>query len=189
MPALKGNRPDPSPALGGRGSSAATTACRTATSLCDRESGRGGGKAQVNSSRQRASWRGPRGLKERKGSIQHIHICPRHRWGGSARQKASSSSCPAGRWRESSLSFQRGGPAGPQRYRNTQIHRWQLRYPGRVAGVQGAQTHREREEGQRGPSQRREASGRPHASFNSGISAGREGRKEKWLPHVALQYT
>lgn len=36
--------------------------------------------------------------------------------------------------------------------------------------------HREREEGQRGPLQRRETDGKPHASFNSGMSTGREGR-------------
>jgi len=136
---------------------AATKACRTATSPPDRGTGGAGGKAQVNTAalrpaqaggvcRQRAGWGGPRGPWERKSSVQHIQICPRHRWEGQARQKASSSSCPAGRWRDSSSSFQQGGPGGPQTYRDTQIHRWQLRYPGRVAGVQGAQNPRRGQE-------------------------------------------
>lgn len=197
VPALKVPRrasaPGPAPCAA-EGSSAATEVWRIATSLHDRGTGWvGGGKAQVNTAalrpaeaggvcHQRAGRRGPRGLRERKSSVQHIQICPRHRWEDRARQNASSSSCPADRWRESSLSFQQGGPGGPQRYRDTQIHRWQLRYPGRVAGGQGAQTHREREEGQRGPLQRGEARGSAHASFNSGISAGREDRKAQWLP-------
>lgn len=33
--------------------------------------------------------------------------------------KTSSSSCPVCRWRDSSLSFQQGGPRGPQKYRYT----------------------------------------------------------------------
>lgn len=136
-------------------------ACRTGES-----DGPGVGKAQVNTAalrpaqagavcRQRAGWRGPGGLGERKSSVRHIQICPRHRWEGWTGQNASASSCPAGRRREASLSFQQGGPGGPERYRDTQIHRWQLRYPGRVAGVGGARTHRGREEGQRGPLRRR----------------------------------
>lgn len=114
------------------GSGAATKACRTATSLSDGETGWGGRKAQVNtvalrptwasgSYRQRAGWRGPRRFRERKSSIQHIQICPRHRREGWARRKASSSSCLAGRWREPSLSFQRCGSAGPQRYTDPQV--------------------------------------------------------------------
>lgn len=114
------------------GSGAATKACRTATSLSDRETGWGGRKAQVNTAAlrpmwasgsysQRAGWRGPRRYRERKSSIQHIQICPRHRREGWARQKASSSSCLAGRWRESSLSFQRCGSDGPQRYTDPQV--------------------------------------------------------------------
>lgn len=66
------------------------------------------------------------------------------------------------------LEFPVRWPAGPQR---TLIHRWQLGYPGGVAGVQGPQTHRERAGGQRRPSQRREAGSSLHASFNSGISS------------------
>lgn len=159
--ALKGNRPDPGPApwVAG-GSSAATKVFRTATSLPEGSwtrweegtSKHSGSQAHVGwwGCHHRAGWREPRGLRGRKGSIQHIQICPRHRWEGWARQKSSSSSCPAGRWRESSLSFQRGGPAGPRRYGDTQIHRWQPRCPGRAAGGHGAQIHREREEGQRG---------------------------------------
>lgn len=59
------------------------------------------------------SWlEGTQRFRERKSSIQHIQICPRHRREGWARQKAS---CLAGRWRESSLSFQRCGSAGLQR--------------------------------------------------------------------------
>lgn len=103
-PALKENRPSPGPAPCVAGdSSAATKACRTATSLHDRETGWGWGKAQVNTAAlrpmragggccQRAGWRGPRGLREGKGSIQHIQIRPRHRWEGWARPTASSSS-------------------------------------------------------------------------------------------------
>lgn len=53
--------------------------------------------------------------RERKGSVRHIQTCSRHRWEGWTRQKANSSSCQAGRWQESSLSFQQGGPACPQR--------------------------------------------------------------------------
>lgn len=182
-PQRKQARPRPTPCVAG-GSSAATKACRKATGLRDRGPGQGGGKAQVNTAvlwpmwaggggRQRVGWRAPRGLRDRKGSVRHIQTCSRHRWEGWTRQKASSSSCQAGRWQESSLSFQQGGPACPQRSTDPQV-------AAQIAG------HREREEGQRGPLQRREAGGKPHASFNSGMSTGREGRKAQWLPHVGL---
>lgn len=65
------------------------------------------------------SWlEGTQRFRERKSSIQHIQICPRHRREGWARQKAS---CLAGRWRESSLSFQRCGSAGRQRSTDPQV--------------------------------------------------------------------
>ena len=89
VPALKGDRPDPDLALCvPEGSSAATKACRTATSLHDREIEWAGlGKARVNTAalrptqaggvcRQRAGWRGPGGLRERKSSVQHIQMSP-----------------------------------------------------------------------------------------------------------------
>lgn len=134
----------------------------------------GEGTSKHSGSLAHVGWRAPRGLRERKGSVPHIQTCSRHRWEGWTRQKASSSSCQAGRWQESSLSFQQGGPACPQRSTDPQV-------AAQLAG-QGAQTHREREEGQRGPLQRREAGGKPHASFNSGISTGREGRKHSGYP-------
>lgn len=166
------------------GSGAATKACRTATSLSDGETGWGGRKAQVNtvalrptwasgSYRQRAGWRGPRRFRERKSSIQHIQICPRHRREGWARRKASSSSCLAGRWRESSLSFQRCGSAGPQRYTDPQVVAQVGIWAGWLEYRVLEPTERERED--------RTIAGRrgrwhPHASFNSGISAGRESK-------------
>lgn len=44
MLVFKGNRLDLSLVLGGRGSSVVIIVCRIGISLCDRESGRGGGK-------------------------------------------------------------------------------------------------------------------------------------------------
>lgn len=181
MPAFKGNKPAPGPApCVTWGSSAATKACRTATGLRHREPGQGGGKAQVNTAalwpmwagggcHQIAGWRGPRGLRERKGSIQHIHICSRQRWEGWARQKASSSSCPAGRWRESSLSFQRGGLTGPQRSTDPQVAAQISGQGGWSTGCSNPQGEGKRAE--RIIAERREDGGKPHASFNSGISS------------------
>lgn len=60
-----------------------------------------------------------------------------------------------------------------------------LRDPQVAAQIAG---HREREEGQRGPLQRREVGGKPHASFNSGMSVGREGR-DSGYPRGSLQHT
>lgn len=83
VPAFRVNGPDPG--LGPReGSSAAMKACRTATSLRDRETGRAGGKAQVNTARSGPhglagllpkSWlEGTRRAPEGKGPTQHVQI-------------------------------------------------------------------------------------------------------------------
>lgn len=163
MPALKENRPAPAPApcVAG-GSSVATKACRTATGLRDRETGRACGKAQVNTAALRPMWAGGAAAEELaggdpegsgKGKVQSStfkYVPDTDGKAGPGKKPAPPAVQQADG--ESSLSFQRGGSAG---LRDPQSHRWQLRCPGRVAGAQGAETHREREEGQRGPLQRR----------------------------------
>lgn len=68
------------------------------------------------------------------------------------------------------LEFPARWPTGLQRHTDTQVAAQVSRWGG--WRVQGAQTQWEREEGQRGPLQkRRKAAGSPHASFNSGISS------------------
>lgn len=101
-------------------------------------------------------------------------------------QGASSSSRPAGRWRDSSWSFQRSGPACPQRCgdTDTQVGSSGLR-AGRLEDVVLKPT------GRGGRAERREARGSPHASFNSGMSVGGGRRKAERLPErvMAAQLT
>ena len=154
VPALRGNKPDPGLALCGAGAAVQPEGLEDSNRPVRRGTGRGGGKAQVNTAalwpmragggcRQTAGWRGPRGFRERKGSVQHIQLCPRHRREGWARQRASSSSCPAGRWRESSLSFQRSGPAGTRRSTDPQEAAHISRWGGWSTGCSGPQGGRE----------------------------------------------
>lgn len=95
---------------------------------------------------RRAGWRGPRGLEGRKGSVNTFKYVP-DADGKAGPGKNQLLQLSSGQMARLFLEF----PARwAQRPSEIQIHRWQLRYPGRVAGVHGAQTHREREEGQRG---------------------------------------
>lgn len=116
---------------------------------------------------QRAGWKGPSGSG--KGRVQSSTF--RHvpdRWEGWARQSARSSSC--GQMVRIFLEYPAGWPAGPQ------IHR----YTGGSSGIQVEQLERTWYSNpweERGRAERREASGSPHASFNSGISAERRGGK------------
>lgn len=132
MPALKENRPAPAPApcVAG-GSSAATKACRTGTGLRDRETGRACGKAQVNTAALRPMWAGGAAAKELaggdpegsgKGKVQSStfkYVPDTDGKAGPGKKPAPSAVQQADG--ESSLSFQRGGSVGPQRYTDPQV--------------------------------------------------------------------
>ena len=157
MPAFRANRPDPG--LGPQGvSSVAMKARRTATSLCDRETGRAGGKAQVNTARSGPhglvgllpkSWlEGTRRAPGGKGPIQHVQIVfPTQvgRWG-----LAGSQLLPAFQQADGDTLPGVSGEVGLWALGGAEIHRHtggQLGSPGRAAGGHGTQTHRERRKG------------------------------------------
>lgn len=160
---------------------------RTATSLCDRETGRAGGKAQVNTARSGPhglvgllpkSWlEGTRRAPGGKGPIQHVQIVfPTQvgRWGLAGSQLLQ----PSSRQMETLfLEFPAkwaSGPSEVRRYTDTQVGSSGLR-AGRLEDMALKPT------GRGGRAERREARGSPHASFNSGISAGRGRWKAQWL--------
>lgn len=133
------------------------------------------GKAQVNTAalwpmwaargcRQRVGWRGPRGLRERKGSIQHKDVPDTD--GKAKSQLLQLSSRQMARI---SLSFQRGGPTGPQRSTDPQVAAQLSGQGGWSSGCSNPQGEGRRAE--RTIAERREAGGKSHASFNRGISS------------------
>ena len=161
---------------------------RTATSLCDRETGRAGGKAQVNTARSGPhglvgllpkSWlEGTRRAPGGKGPIQHVQIVfPTQvgRWGLAGSQLLQ----PSSRQMETLfLEFPAkwaSGPSEVRRYTDTQVGSSGLR-AGRLEDMALKPT------GRGGRAERREARGSPHASFNSWISAARGRWKAQWLP-------